>query len=109
MMPTTRITTQQCVSHTAPTLKVLVKKYTPCQGVVWSQDRLSGTFYVPLGFGVVLIGKVCFLLPAQFCKAVDFTPALLYPNFKLQYLMNYSSDFNNFCRFQLLAVCTTLL
>ena len=23
--------------------------------------------------------------------------------FKLQYLMNYSSDFNNFCRFQLLA------
>ena len=85
------------------------KKYTPCQGVVWSQYRLPGTFYVPLGFGVVLIGKVCFLLPAQFCQAVDFTPALLYPNFKLQYLMNYSSDFNNFCRFQLLAVCTTLL
>ena len=67
------------------------KKYTPCQGVVWSQYRLPGTFYVPLGFGVVLIGKVCFLLPAQFCKAVDFTPALLYSNFKLQYLMNYSS------------------
>ena len=85
------------------------KKYTPCQGVVWSQYRLPGTFYVPLGFGVVLIGKVCFFLPAQFYKAVDFTPALLYPNFKLQYLMNYSSDFNNFCRFQLLAVCTTLL
>ena len=37
MMPTTKITTQQCVSHTAPTLTVLVKKYTPCQGVVWSQ------------------------------------------------------------------------
>ena len=68
MMPTTRITTQQCVSHTAPTLTVLVKKYTPCQGVVWSQYRLPGTFYVPLGFGVVLIGKVCFLLPAQFAK-----------------------------------------
>ena len=77
MMPTTRITTQQCVSHTAPTLTVLVKKYTPCQGVVWSQDldRLPGTFYIPLGCGVVLIGKVCFLLPAQFCKVVDFTPA----------------------------------
>ena len=85
MMPTTRITTQQCVSHTAPTLTVLVKKYTPCQG---AQDRLPGTFYIPLGFGVVLIGKVCFLLPAHFWKAVDFTPALLYPNFKLQYLMN---------------------
>ena len=110
-MPTTRIMTQQCVSHTAPTLTVLVKKYTPCQGVVLSQYRLPGTLYLPLGFGVVLIGKVCFFLPAQFCKVVDFTLALLYPNlnFKLQYLMNYSSDFNNFCRFQLLAVCTTLL
>ena len=50
MMPTTRIMTQQCISHTAPTLTVLVKKYTPCQGVVWSQYRLPGTFYVPLGF-----------------------------------------------------------
>ena len=110
-MPTTRNTTQQCISPTAPTLTVLVKTYTACQAVVWSQYRLPGpgTFYVPLGFGMVLICKVCFLLPAQFCKAVDFTLALLYPNFKLQYLKNYSSDFNNFCRFQLLAVCTTLL
>ena len=83
------------------------KKYTPCQGVVWSLYSLPGTFYVPLGFGVVLFAKVCFFLPVQFSnwKAVDFTLALLYPNFKLQYLMNYSSDFNNFCRFQLLAVC----
>ena len=108
MVQTTRITMQQCISHTVPTLTVLVKKYTPCQGVVWSQYRLPGTFYVPLGFGVVLFAKVCFFLPAQFCKVVDFTLALLYPNFKLQYLMNYSSDFNNFCRFQLLAVYTTL-
>ena len=103
---------QQCISHSAPTLTVLVKKYTPCQGVVWSQYRLLGTFYVPLGFGVVLFAKVCFVLvPAQFCKVVDFTLALFYPNFKLQYLMNYSLDFNNFkiCRFQLLAVCTALL
>jgi hypothetical protein len=45
---------------------VLVKKYTPCQGVVWSQYRLSGTFYVPLIFGVVLFAKVCFFLPVQF-------------------------------------------
>ena len=71
----------------APTLTVLVKKYTPCQGVVWSQYRLSGTFYVPLGLSVVLFAKVCFFLPAQFCKVVDFTLALLYPNIKLQYLM----------------------
>ena len=45
---------------------VLVKKYTPCQGVVWSQYRLSGTFYVPLIFGLVLFAKVCFCLPMQF-------------------------------------------
>ena len=109
MVPTTRSMMQQCISHTAPTLTVLVTKYTPCQGVVWSQYRLPGTFYVPLRFGVVLFAKVCFFFPAQLCKAVDFTQALLYTKFKLKYLMNYSSDFNNFCRFQLLAVCTTLM
>ena len=87
----------------------LVKKYTPCHGVFWSQYRLSGTFYVSIIFGVVLFAKVCFFLPMQFWKAVDFTLSLLYLNFKLQYLMNYSSNFNNFCRFQLLAVCTTWL
>ena len=56
-------------------------KYTPCQGVVWSQYRLPGTFYVPLGFGVVLsmIGKVCFFLPAQFCEAVDFYTDFIVP------------------------------
>ena len=109
MIPTTKLSTQRCISYTAPTLTVLVKQYTPCQGVVWSKYRFPGTFYVPLGFGVVLFAKVCFVLPVQFSKAVDFTLALLYPNFKLQYLITYSSDFNKFCRFQLLAVCTTLL
>ena len=57
---------QQCISHSEPTLTVLVKKYTPCQGVVWSQYSLPGTFYVLLGFGVVLFAKVCFFLPGQF-------------------------------------------
>ena len=55
-----------CQSYLVPTLTVLVKKYTPCQGVVWSQYSLPGTFYVPLGFDVVLFGKVCFFLPVQF-------------------------------------------
>ena len=71
---------QQHISHSAPTLTVLVKKYTPCQGVVWSQYRLPGTFYVSLGFGVVLIGKVSFFLPAHFCKfAVDFYTGFIVP------------------------------
>ena len=82
-------------------MTVLVQKYTPCQGVVWSQYGLTGTFYLPLVCGVVLFAKVCFFLPMQFCKAVDFTLALsiLSTNFKLHNLMNYSSDINNFCRF----------
>ena len=46
------------------------KKYTPCQGVAWSQYSLPGTFYVPFGFGVVFFAKVCFFLPVQFWKAV---------------------------------------
>ena len=75
-----------CQSYLVPTLTVLVKKYTPCQGVVWSQYRLLGTFYVALGFGVVLFAKVCFFLLAQFCKPVDFTLALLHTNFKLRYI-----------------------
>ena len=56
----------QCISHSAPTLTVLVKEYTPCQGVVWSQYSLPGTFYVSLGFGVDVFAKVCFFLPVQF-------------------------------------------
>ena len=96
MIPTTKTMMQQCVSHTGHTLTVLVKNCTPCQTVVWSQYRLPGTFYVPIGFGVVLFSKVCLLLTGQFCKVVDFTLALLYPNVKLEYLKNYSSDFNNF-------------
>ena len=79
MMPTTRITTQQCVSQTAPTLLVLVKKYTPCQDVGWSKYRLPSTFYVPLGFGVVLIGKVCFFLPAQFLQSGRFYTGFIVP------------------------------
>ena len=66
------------------------KKYTPCQGVVWSQYRLPGTFYVPLGFGVVLIGKVCIFLPAQFWKAVHFTLALLWLYWTLSLSYNFS-------------------
>ena len=69
---------QQHTSHLAPTLTVLVKnthlakvRYvhnTGCQAHFMFHEVLVWFF----------IGKVCFLLPAQFCKAVDFTPALLY-------------------------------
>ena len=55
-----------CFSAPTLNLTVLVKKYTPCQGVVWSQYSLPGTFYVQLGFGVVLFAKACFFLPVQF-------------------------------------------
>ena len=38
-------------------LWLLVKKCTPCQGVVWSLYGLTGTFYFPLVCGVVLNAK----------------------------------------------------
>ena len=51
-------------------------KNTPFLGMDWSQYRSPGTFYVSLVFGVVWFAKVCFLLPIQFSKSVDFTLAL---------------------------------
>ena len=84
MIPATRITTQQRVSHTAPTLTVLVKKYTPCQGVVWSQYRLPGTFYVPLGFGVVLIPisqQGVFFLTSAVLQSGRFYTGFIVPKF----------------------------
>ena len=69
--------TRQCVSHTAPTLTVLVEKYTP--RVVWSQYRLPGTFYVPLGFGVVLIGKVCFFVTSTALQSGRFYTGFIVP------------------------------
>ena len=107
MIPTTRIMMQQCVGHTAPTLTVLVKKYTSCQNCGLVKIQIARHILCSIRLWCFFCGQG--VLPVQFCKAVDFTLALLYPNFKLQYLMNYNSDFNNFCRFQLLAVCTTLL
>ena len=81
-----------CQSYLGPTLTVLVKKYTPCQGVVWSQYRLSSTFYnyVPIIFGVVLFAKVCFFIPMQFWKAVHFTLALLWFYWTLSLSYNIS-------------------
>ena len=68
----------------------------PRCGLVTVLIQIARHILCSIRFGVVLFAKVCFFIPAQFCKVVDFTLALLYPNFKLQYLMNYSSDFNNF-------------
>ena len=56
-------------------------------------------------------GFVCqgvFFHTSAVLQSTRFTLALLFTNFKLQYLMNYSSDFNNFCRLWFLVVCTTL-
>ena len=98
------------ISHTAPTLKTLLVKniqtLARCGLLIIQVARhilCSTRFWCGFDWQGV------FCLPAQFCKVVDFILALLYSNFMLQYLMNYSSNFNNFCRFQLLAVCTKLL
>ena len=67
MILTTRIKMQK-MSHTMPTLTVLVQKFTLCQIVVWLKYRLSGTFYVPLAFGVVFFAKVFFSYQHRFGK-----------------------------------------
>ena len=77
-------------SHSTYFKTVLVKKYTPCRGVVWSQYRLLGTFYVPIIFCVVLFAKVCFFIPMQFWKAVHFTLALLWLYWTLSLSYNIS-------------------
>ena len=69
---------ERWVSHTAPTLTVLVQTYMPCQGT--KKTHWLGVFF----------------LPVQFCKAVDFALAVLHTNVKWQYLMNYSLGFNSF-------------
>ena len=73
---------QQCVSDTVPTLTVLVKTCTPCQGMLWSHYRLPGTFDVRLGFGVVLFAKVLFLTSAvlQSCR---FYTGFIVPKFQI--------------------------
>ena len=71
MMSTSRITTQQSVNHTAPTLTVLVKykKYTPCQGVAHGHNTDCQS-HIKFMFHQVWCGfdwqGVFFFLPAQF-------------------------------------------
>ena len=62
--------------------------------MVWFQNRLPGTCYVPFAFGVVLFAKVCFLSVWQNCQFKFYTGFIYIiiahePNFKLQYLVNY--------------------
>ena len=74
--------TQQCVSHTAPTLTVLVKKTHLANvwfGHILYIYRLPGTFYVPLGFGVVLIGKVCFFVTSTVLQSGRFYTGFIVP------------------------------
>ena len=55
------------------------EKYAPCQGVVWSQYRLPGKFYVPLGFGVVLIGKGVFFVTSTVLQSGRFYTGFIVP------------------------------
>ena len=74
--------------------------------MVWSQYRLSGAFYVPIILVWFCLPRCVFHTNAVFKSCTFYTGsivALLDLFFKLQYLMNYSSDFINFCRFQLIA------
>ena len=105
---TTRIKMQQWVSHSALTLTVLVQKIHTLSrcGLVTIQIARLDICSISFWCGFVCNCQGDFFWPAHFCNAVDFTLALLHTNLKLYYLMTYSSDFNNFYWFWLLAVCT---
>ena len=88
--------TQQCISQEAraPSLAVLVKIHTfPRCGLVIIQIARHILCFIRFWCGFVF--QVVLFPTSTVYKAVDFTLALLYTNFKLQYLMNYSSDFND--------------
>jgi len=106
MIPPTRFKTQLWLSNSGNFIQYCEEKHTlPRCGLVkiWIAQHILCF----ISFGVVLFAKVCFFLPMQFCKAVDFTLALLSTNFNLQYLMNYSSDFTNFYRLWKIEVYNT--
>ena len=82
--------------HTLPRcglVTIQIVRHILCSINFWCGFVCQGVF-----FHTNAVLKSC-----TFCTGSNV--ALLYLIFKLQYLMNYSSNFNNFCRFQLLAVC----
>ena len=78
---------------------------------VWVIIQIARHFLCSICFWCGFICQGVFFLTLQFCEAVDVRLILLNTKFRLQYFMNYSSDFNNYCRFWLHfpVVCTTLL
>ena len=86
--------------HTLPRwglVTIQIVRHIWCSNNFWCGFVCQGVF-----FHTNAVLKSCTFYTGSIVALLDLI-------FKLQYLMNYSSDFNNFCRFQLLAVCTTLL
>ena len=86
--------------HTLPRcglVTIQIVRHILCSNNFWCGFVCQGVF-----FHTNAVLKSCTFYTGSIVALLDLI-------FKLQYLMNYSSDFNNFCRFQLLAVCTTLL
>ena len=69
MILTTRITMQQCVSHTSPTLTVLVKKIhtLPRRGLVTIQ--IASFVLCSIRFWCGFVWQVVFFLASAICKA----------------------------------------
>ena len=86
--------------HTLPRcglVTIQIIRHILCSNNFWCGFVCQGVF-----FHTNAVFKSCTFYTGSIVALLDLI-------FKLQYLMNYSSAFNNFCRFQLLAVCTTLL
>ena len=84
--------------HTLPRcglVTIQIVRHILCSNNFWCGFVCQGMF-----FHTNAVLKSCTFYTGSIVALLDLI-------FKLQYRMNYSSDFNNFCRFQLLAVCTT--
>ena len=76
--------------------KVWFGHNTDCQAHLCSSNFWCGFVCQGVFFHTNAVLKSCTFYTGSIVALLDFI-------FKLQYLMNYSSDFNNFCRFQLIA------
>ena len=73
---------QQCISHSAATLTVLLKQYTPCQGVVWSQYRFNDRHILcSIRFWCGFVCQGVFFLPSTVLKSCRFYTGFIVSKF----------------------------
>ena len=84
------------------------KRHTlPRCGLVTTQ--IARHIWCSMSFWCGFVCQGVFFLTSAVLQSCRFHTDVIVHNFKLQYLKKYSSDSNNLCRFQFVAVCTIWL